>query len=184
MSAAYEEDLHERAAALAGELPGLADDVLAAIAAARRAGLDPDAVRPVAGAALALGASRMDVRLAGRTGPGAKFAGEQHFLSAVAGTADDAARLLAAADALARTVTGAMNSARADRKKAPPRSPRWCEADERVRACQVTRRLLNILAGNLGHAIARLDDVPAAPGETREAPAPRASLLTGRNQRP
>lgn len=165
MSAGYEAGLAAEADDLADEAQDLAEKVTADLGGARRAGLDPDAVRPVVGAALALGAAQLAVYNAGRDGTGAKFADDRHFLSAIADDADAAADLLTAAGTCAARLRDARADARADHDPDDPDD----DTAERVSICNDALMVLAGLAARLQHAIDRLDDVPAALGETYES---------------
>lgn len=169
MTAAYERGLYEQAAGIADELPGLASDITSDLGGARNAGLDPDAVRPLTGAAIALGADKVEVFLAGRAWPDARFLDDRHFLGRVADAADDGAELTAAVARLAATVSAALTAARADWKNARPGSAAQREAAERISVCKDTLAVLASLHQRLRFAVDRLDSVPEAMGETYEA---------------
>jgi hypothetical protein len=164
----YEASLLARAhdlAEAAAELGGAIAAVL--LGGARAAGLDPRSYAPLAGAALALGAARVAVyRAAGPAHPG-----DAAFLSDNADAEDDARDLLAAAGSLAEAVTAALDAALDDSDDAGEDDDEDLgdDAAERAALCEEALGVLGELEQRLRHAIARLQAVPAALGETYES---------------
>jgi hypothetical protein len=169
---AYEASLLARARDLADEAAELGDAVAVTIlGGARAAGLDPAAYAPLTGAALALGADRVTVYRAGAPACPTDAA----FLAAVADAEDDARDLLAAAGALAETVTAALDAALADADDAADAAEAAeddkdaGDAAERAALCEEALGVLGELDTRLRHAIARLQAVPVVLGETYES---------------
>jgi hypothetical protein len=150
-------DLAEAAA----ELGGAVASVL--LGGARAAGLDPHAYAPLTGAALALGADRTAVYKA----DGPAHADDAAFLSDVADAEDDARDLLAAAGSLAEAVTAALAAALDD--EADEDEDLGDDSAERAALCEEALGVLAELEQRLRHAIARIQAVPAALGETYES---------------
>jgi hypothetical protein len=165
---AYEASLLARARDLADEAAELGDAVAVTIlGGARAAGLDPAAYAPLTGAALALGADRVTVYRAGAPASPSDAA----LLAALADAEDDARDLLAAAGALAETVTAALDAALADADDAAEAAEDDKDDDAAGRAalCEEALGVLGELETRLRHAIARLQAVPVALGETYES---------------
>jgi len=176
----YERQLLARARELA-DLGETAETVTAILGGARRAGLDPAALGGLVGAVTALGVDGVAVYAAGR-GPGARYASEGEFLSALADAEDDIAEQFKAAGQLHDQVVTALDSALEDLDagRAMPagdpcdgchgrRAAAIADAETRVRFCEAAIEILEPLGGQLRHALARLRAVPADRGETYES---------------
>jgi hypothetical protein len=166
----YELSLLTRARDLAAQALDLGDGIAVSIlGGARTAGLDPASYAPLAGAALALGADRVTVyRATGRAHPS-----DTAFLAAVADAEDDARDIFHVADKLADQVTAALHTARDDLDDAldsddAGAAARAARARARIQTCERALAVLAELDRRLRHAIARLQAVPAALGETYE----------------
>ncbi len=109
MSADYERQLLARVRELA-DLGELAEEVRNILGGGRRAGLDPDALGGLVGAAAVLGSAGITVYAAGK-GPGGRYADEREFLSALADVEDDIAERLKAAGQLHDQAVTALDSA-------------------------------------------------------------------------
>ena len=176
MSTDHERQLLARARGLA-DLGELAEGVTAILGGARRAGLDPDALGGLIGAAAALGAPGITVYAAGK-GPGTRHADEREFLGALADAEDDIAERLKAAGRLhdqAVTALDALEAARAMRAGEPcdgchgRKAAAIAEAEARVRLCEDAIEILVPLEARLRHALARIRAVPGDLGETYES---------------
>ena len=181
MSADYERQLLARARELA-DLGELAEEVTAILGGGRRAGLDPDALGGLVGAAAALGAAGITVYAAGK-GPGTRYADEGEFLGALADAEDDIAERLKAAGRLHDQAVTALDSAldaleaaramptrrqvrRMPRTRRPPRSP----TPRRASGCaRPPSRSSSRSTARLRHALARIRAVPSDLGETYES---------------
>ena len=180
MSADYERQLLARARELA-DLGELAETATAILGGARRAGLDPDALGGLVGAAAALGTPGIKVYAAGK-GPGTRYADEREFLGALADAEDDIAERLKATGRLHdQAVTSldsaldALEAARAMHVKEKcdgchgARAAAIAAAEARVRLCEDAIEILEPLAARLRHALARIRAVPSDLGETYES---------------
>ena len=180
MSTDYERQILARARELA-DLGELAEGVTAILGGARRAGLDPDALGGLVGAAAVLGSEGIKVYAAGR-GPGTRYADEREFLGALADAEDDIAERLKAAGQLHdQAVTAldsaldALDAARAMRTREPcdgchgRKASAIADAEARVRLCETAIEILAPLAVRLRHALARVQAVPSDLGETYES---------------
>ena len=180
MSADYERQLLARARELA-DFGELAEEVTAILGGGRRAGLDPDALGGLVGAAATLGAAGIKVYAAGK-GPGTRYAGEGEFLGALADAEDDIAERLKAAGRLHDQAVTALDSAldaleaaRAMRTGEPcdgchgRKAAAIADAEARVRLCEAAIEILEPLAARLRHALARIRAVPSDLGETYES---------------
>ena len=180
MSTDHERQLLARARGLA-DLGELAEGVTAILGGARRAGLDPDALGGLIGAAAALGAPGITVYAAGK-GPGTRHAGEREFLGALADAEDDIAERLKSAGRLHDQAVTALDSAldaleaaRAMRTGEPcdgchgRKAAAIAESEARVRLCEDAIEILVPLEARLRHALARIRAVPADLGETYES---------------
>lgn len=180
MSTDHERQMLARARQLA-DLGELAEEVTAILGGARRAGLDPDALGGLIGAAAALGTPGIKVYAAGK-GPGGRYADEGAFLGALADAEDEIAERLKAAGRLQEQAVAALDAAldALDRAQAMPvREP--CDgchgrkaaaiddARRRIALCEDTTGILDPLARRLTHALARLRAVPSDLGETYES---------------
>jgi hypothetical protein len=176
----YERQLLARARELA-DLGELADETREILGGARRAGLDPDALGGLVGAAAALGADGRAVYAAGR-GPGRRYASERAFISDVADVEDELAEREHAAAALADTVAAAMDAALAALEAAramPVREPcNGCHgaraaaiaaAEARIALCEDAIEVLVPLVAGLRHALIRIRAVPGDLGEVYES---------------
>jgi len=187
VSADYERQLLARVRELA-DLGELAEEVRNILGGARRAGLDPDALGGLVGAAAVLGA-------AGR-GPGVRYASERDFLSALADAEDDIAERLRTAVNLRDQATAALDAALdaldagrqalAAARAMPTRDKcdgchdakaaaldaaeaAIADAQERASLCEAAIDVLDPLITRLRHALARLRAVPSDLGETYES---------------
>jgi hypothetical protein len=180
MSTDHERQLLARARELA-DLGELAEEVAAILGGGRRAGLDPDALGGLIGAATVLGAAGITVYAAGK-GPGTRYADEREFLSALADAEDDIAERLKAAGQLHdQAVTAldsaldALDAARAMHTKEKcdgchaRKAAAIVDAEARVRLCEAAIEILMPLAARLRHALARIRAVPSDLGETYES---------------
>jgi hypothetical protein len=176
----HERQLLARARELA-DLGELAEEVTATLGGARRAGLDPDALGGLIGAAAALGTPGITVYAAGK-GPGPRYAGEGAFLRALADAEDDIAERLKAAGRLHdQSVTAldsaldALDAARAMHTREPCdgchgwKAAAIADAEARVRLCEDAIEILVPLEARLRHALARIRAVPGDLGETYES---------------
>ena len=176
----HERQLLARARELA-DLGETAETVTGILGGARRAGLDPDALGGLVGAATALGVDGVTVYAAGR-GPGARYASEGEFLTVLADAEDDIAERLKAAGRLHDQTVTALDSAldALDAARAMPTSDPCdgchgfkaaaiAEAEARVRSCEDAIEILEPLGGQLRHALARIRAVPSDFGETYES---------------
>jgi hypothetical protein len=181
MSAAYEHGLAAQATELADQARELGAEVTAVLGGARNAGLDPAALSPLTGAALALGAGQLAVYRAHTAVPGA-IPDDVTFLAHVADAEDDAAELRTAAARLAGKAAAALDAARdaldaADAMTASDpcdgchdaRAAAIGDARTRIAACDQTLDLLTELDRRLRYALTRLAAVPAMLGETYES---------------
>ena len=109
MGTDHERQLLARARELA-DLGELAEGVTAILGGARRAGLDPDALGGLVGAAAALGSEGITVYAAGR-GPGTRYADEREFLGALADAEDGIAERLKVTGRLHDRAVTALDSA-------------------------------------------------------------------------
>lgn len=177
-------DLEEMAATVTGILGG-----------ARNAGLDPDALGGLAGAALALGADGDAVYAAGK-GTCGRYASEREFLADVSDAEDELAARLKAAGNLWNQTQAAIGDAAADLRRArrelaaayamPVGEPcdgchgrkaaaieaareAIADANERISVCQSALEVLAELITRLRHALARIRAVPSDLGETYES---------------
>jgi hypothetical protein len=174
----YERRLLARARELA-DVGETAETVTGILGGARRAGLDPDALAGLVGAATALGVDGVTVYAAGR-GPGTRYVSEGEFLSALAED-DIAERLKAAGQLHDQAVTaldsalGALDAARAMHAGDPcdgchgRKAAAIADAEARVRLCEAAIEILEPLGGQLRHALARVRAVPSDLGETHES---------------
>jgi hypothetical protein len=178
MSADYERQLRGRARELA-DTGELAETVTGILGGARAAGLDPEALGGLVGAATALGAGSLAVYAAGRATGGSRFPDESAFAAAVADAEDDIAERLKAAARLQEQAVAALDAAldaldcalamavkdRCDgchgRKAAA-----IDDARRRIALCENTIEILDPLGRRLAHALARLRAVPGDLGET------------------
>ena len=194
MSADYERQLLARARELA-DLGELAEEVRNILGGGRRAGLDPDALGGLVGAAAVLGAAGTAVYAAGR-GPGVRYASERDFLSALADAEDDIAERLRTAVKLRDQATAALDAALdaldagrqalAAARAMPTRDKcdgchdakaaaiaaaeaAIADAQERASLCEAAIDILDPLITRLRHALARLRAVPSDLGETYES---------------
>jgi hypothetical protein len=176
----YERQLLARARELA-DLGELTETVTGILGGGRRAGLDPDALAGLVGAATALGVDGVAVYAAGR-GAGTRYASEGEFLTALADAEDDIAERLKAVGQLHdRAVTAldsalaALDAALAMRTGEPcdgchgRKAAAIAEAEVRVRLCEDAIEVLEPLGGQLRHALARIRAVPSDLGETYES---------------
>ena len=180
MSADHERQLFARARELA-DLGELAETATGILGGGRRAGLDPDALGGLVGAAAVLGSAGIKVYAAGR-GPGARYADEGAFLGALADAEDDIAERLRAAGRLHDQAVTALDSAldaleaaRAMRTGEPcdgchgRKAAAIAESEARVRLCEDAIEILVPLEARLRHALARIRAVPSDLGETYES---------------
>ncbi len=191
MSTDGERRLLARARELAS-LGELAEEVRNILGGGRRAGLDPDALGGLVGAAAALGAAGTAVYAAGR-GPGARYAGEREFLSALADAEDGIAERLRTAVNLRDQATAALDAALDAGRRAlaaaramPTRDKcdgchnakaaaiaaaeaAIADAQERTGLCEAAIDVLDPLTTRLRHALARLRAVPSDLGETYQS---------------
>ncbi len=194
MSADYERQLLARVRELA-DLGELAEEVRNILGGGRRAGLDPDALGGLVGAAAALGSAGTAVYAAGR-GPGVRYAGERDFLSALADAEDDIAERLRTAVKLRDQATAALDAALdaldagrqalAAARAMPTRDTcdgchnakaaaiaaaeaAIADAQERASLCEAAIDVLDPLITRLRHALGRLRAVPSDLGETYES---------------
>ncbi len=193
MSADYERQLLARARELA-DLGELAEEVRNILGGGRRAGLDPDALGGLVGAAAVLGSAGTAVYAAGR-GPGVRYASERDFLSALADAEDDIAERLRTAvklrDQATATLDAALDALDAGRQalaaaRAMPTRDKCdgchnakaaaiaaaeaaiADAQERASLCEAAIDVLDPLITRLRHALGRLRAVPSDLGETYE----------------
>ena len=176
----YERQLLARARELA-DLGELAEEVTAILGGGRRAGLDPDALGGLVGAAAVLGTAGITVYAAGK-GPGTRYADEGEFLGALADAEDDIAERLKTAGRLHDQAVAALDSAldaleaaRAMHTGEPcdgchgRKAAAIADAEARVRLCEAAIEILVPLAAQLRHALARIRAVPSDLGETYES---------------
>ncbi len=190
----YERQLLARARELA-DVGELAETATGILGGGRRAGLDPDALGGLVGAAAALGSAGTAVYAAGR-GPGVRYASERDFLSALADAEDDIAERLRTAVKLRDQATAALDAALAaldagrqalaaaramptrdkcdgchDAKAAAivAAEAAIADAQERASLCEAAIDILDPLITRLRHALARLRAVPSDLGETYES---------------
>jgi len=192
VSTDHERQLLARARELAD--PGdLAEEVLGILGGARRAGLDPDALGGLIGAALALGAGSLRIYAASQH---TSACDERQFLGHLAATEDDIAERLHAARQLASQASAARQAAcagldaaedalAAARAMAVTEPCQGChgaraaaisaaqdtiaDAQARITACEDALQTLGELSRQLRYALARIRAVPADLGETYEA---------------
>lgn len=177
MSTDYERRLLARARELA-DVGELAETVTGILGGARAAGLDPDALGGLVGAATALGADSLTVYTAGR-GIRSPFPDEGAFAAAVGDAEDDIAERLQAAGRIQEQVIAAIDAAMDALESAqamPVRDP--CDgchgrraaaidaARKRIALCEDTIIIVDALTRRLAHALARLRAVPGDLGET------------------
>ena len=180
MSTDYERRLLARARELA-DLGELAEGVAGMLGGARLAGLDPDALGGLVGAATVLGAAGIKVYAAGK-GPGARYADERAFLGDLADAEDEIAERLKAAGRLHDQAVTAMDSALAALEAARAmhtkercdgchglKAAAIADAEERVRLGEAAIEILVPLTARLRHALARIRAVPGDLGETYES---------------
>lgn len=180
MSTDHERQLLARARELA-DLGEVTEGVTATLGGARRAGLDPDALGGLIGAAAALGTTGVTVYAAGK-GPGGRYDGEGEFLGALADAEDDIAERLKAAGRLHDQAITALDSAldalEAARGMHTKEKCDGChgrkaaaiaDAEARVRLCEDAIEILVPLEARLRHALARIRAVPSDLGETYES---------------
>lgn len=180
MSTDHERQLLARARELT-DVGELAETVTGILGGGRRAGLDPDALGGLVGAAAALGAAGLRVYAAGR-GPGARYADEGEFLGALADAEDEIAERLKAAGRLHNQAVTALDSAldaldaaRAMRAGEPcdgchgRKAAAIADAEARVRLCEAAIEILEPLAARLRHALTRIRAIPGDLGETYES---------------
>jgi len=194
VSADYERQLLARVRELA-DLGELAEEVRNILGGGRRAGLDPDALGGLVGAAAVLGSAGTAVYAAGR-GPGVRYASERDFLSALADAEDDIAERLRTAvklrDQATATLDAALAALDAGRQalaaaRAMPTRDKCdgchnakaaaiaaaeaaiADAQERASLCEAAIDVLDPLITRLRHALARLRAVPSDLGETYES---------------
>ena len=175
-----EQQLLARARELA-DLGELADQITTMLGAARRAGLDPDALGGLVGAAAALDADGLEVYRAGR-GAGARYADDRAFASDLADIEDELADRQHAAEDLAARVAAALAAAElalGTARAMPVREPcNGCHAakaaaiaaaEARIALCEDADEILAELTARLHHALARLRAVPGDLGEVYES---------------
>jgi hypothetical protein len=177
-------DSERRLVARAEELDDtseLAETATGILGGGRAAGLDPDALSGLTGAALALGADSLTVYAAGtRRGPAQRFGDEGAFITAVADAEDDIDDQLRAAARLRAEVSTALAAAEAALAAAyamPSRTPAEtaarqaaiAAATERVENCEYARDLLDVLTARLCRALTRIRAVPEDVGEVYES---------------
>ena len=177
------------------DLGELAETVTGILGGARNAGLDPDALGGLAGAALALSADSDRVYAAGK-GTTGRYADEGQFLADVSDAEDEIAERLRAAGKLWNQTQAAASHAVRDlrqarrelaaayampvgdpcdgchgRKAAAIEAAREAIADanERIAVCQSALEVLGELITRLRHALARIRAVPSDLGETYES---------------
>jgi len=180
VSAGYELTLLRRARDLA-DLSDLAEDAVRLLGGARAAGLDPEALRGLVGAAYALGANPIRIYTAGRYRRGG-YPTEREFLEDLAATEDDTADRLRAVGRLQSDTVAALGvalEALEDAKAMPVREPcKGChddrdaaiaDAEARIVICRKVAAITDPLAVRLAHALKRLRAVPADLGETYES---------------
>jgi len=194
MSAEYERQLLARARQLA-DLSDPTDAALACLGGARHAGLDPEAITGLVGAAAALGATSTDTYCAG-DGWAGRHPDERAFLAHIASIEDDIDERLAAAVRLGQEVSAALDAAEADlddargqqdaarampvledcdgchgRRAAAIDAARALIVDCEARAgiCETAGHILQVLRARLIRARARIGAVPADLGETYES---------------
>jgi hypothetical protein len=176
----HERQILARARELA-DLGELTETVTVILGGARRAGLDPDALAGLIGAAAALGGGGLAAYAAGR-GPGIRYADEGEFLGALADAEDDVAERLKAAGRLNDRIVTALDSALAalDAARAMPvrkpcdgchgaKAAAIAEAEARIRLCGDAVEVLEPLAARTWHALKRIRAVPSDLGETYES---------------
>lgn len=177
------------------DLDELASTVTGILGAARNAGLDPDALGGLVGAAAALGADSRAVYAAGESTTG-RYPGESEFLADISDAEDDIAERLLAAGKLWDTTIAAGDNAFSDLRRArrklaaayamPTRRPcdgchdrksaaieaaraAISDANERLAVCQSALEVLAELITRLRYALARIRAVPSDLGETYES---------------
>jgi hypothetical protein len=141
----------------------LAARAAACQAAAWSAGLDPEVMRGITGAALALGARPADL-----TGRAAPWPTDAAMIAAAEELAADVARRLAAAEQLARQVRAAIGQAHAV-LAAATNTETARAAMAAIADCEAALEILSPLALRLGYARARLAEVPADLAQTYAA---------------
>lgn len=193
MSADGELQLLARAQELA-DLEEMAATVTDILGGARNAGLDPDALGGLVGAAIALGADSAGVYAAGK-GTG-RYADEREFLTDVTDAEDEIAERLGATGNLWNRTVDAIEAATRDLREArrqlaaalamPTRKPcdgchaaraaaidaareEIADANERIAVCQSALEVLGELITKLRYALARIRAVPSDLGETYES---------------
>jgi hypothetical protein len=177
-------DSERRLVARAEELDDtseLAETVTAILGGGRAAGLDPDALSGLTGAALALGADSLTVYAAGtRRGRADRFGDEGAFITAVSDAEDDIDEQLRAVAHLRTEVSAAVAAAEAALAAAyamPSRTPDEAAArqaaitaaTERVGNCEYVLDVLDVLTARLCRALARIRAVPEDVGEVYES---------------
>jgi hypothetical protein len=170
-NAANERSLITRARDVAGQARELGADLTGILGGARHAGLDPDAYRPLVGAAITLGSSRLSVYAAGRALPAltaAELPSDVAFLSCLADAEDDATELLTSASVLAKKATAALDAALELAEDGETSADRAI-GRERAAACEEAIGILAELDQRLRYAIGRIQAVPEALGETYES---------------
>jgi hypothetical protein len=176
----YEETLLARAEMLE-DVGELVQAVLAVLAGAQGAGVDPAAVTSLAAAAWALdpGAdTRYDAGSKEDRHPGSGYRSDGEFLEAVSEAEDDAAERLREVQPLLEQVMAAMDAAQAalDAAYAMPvhepctgchgaKEAAIANALRRIGLCEAAVEVLDPLAGRLRTALERLRQVPEDLGE-------------------
>jgi hypothetical protein len=176
------------------DLEELAATVVGILGGARNAGLDPDALSGLIGAAIALGADGAAVYAAGKGA--ARYADERQFLADVSDVEDEIAERLMAAGKLWDQATDAAEDAADDLRGSrrqlaaaysmPTHQPcdgchaaraaaieaareEIADANERIAVCQSALEVLRELITKLRYALARIRAVPSDLGETYES---------------
>jgi hypothetical protein len=159
------------------ETSELAGQVTGILGGARAAGLDPDALRGLTGAAIALGGNHVAIVTASA---GPRFPSEREFASAVVDAEDEIISRLRAAQRLRAETVAALAAARAaltaahampaetDKQRAA-RDAAIAAAQTRIALCEEALGILGPLAARLRHALNRIRAVPSDVGETYES---------------
>ncbi len=158
------------------ETSELACQVTGILGGARAAGLDPDALGGLTGAAIALGGDGMAIFTA-RSGP--RFPSEREFATAVVDAEDEIISRLRAAQRLRAETVAALAAVRAALAAAYAQPARTNEqraardsviaaAQTRIALCEEALSILGPLVARLRHALNRIRAVPSDVGQTYE----------------
>jgi hypothetical protein len=179
----YEEQLLTRAEMLE-DTGDLVQSVLAVLAGAQGAGVDPAAVTSLAAAARALDpgvSTRYEAGSKQDRHPGGGYRSDAEFLEAAAEAEGDTTERLREVENLQEQLTAAMDAAQAALEAAhampvkdecdgchAARAAAIADAERRIGLCEATAEILDPLARRLQGALSRLRQVPQDLGEVCE----------------